>query len=433
MSDKNTDPLRNWLIVLPFIFIVCLFIVFLAFVNVEGLSTEQRLDYGIKALTTTGTIFVGIAVFINAFYAAKRAEAMDKSAEAANKSAEAANKSAEAALRNAEAAQDKQITERFEKAIEQLGNEKIETRLGAIYTLERIAKDSKDDHWTIMEVLTAFVRENAPLNDFFEKNTENTDSLIIVNTWNYQKPKEIEEKLNLQTDIQAALTVIGRRKSENDPENQRLDLRNINIRGAVLFKANLQNANLMRANLQGAILSEAKLQGVILTLANLQGAKLPKANLEDADLSEANLQEAILSEANLQGAKLPRANLEDADLSGANLQKAILTKANLQGAKLPRANLEDAILIETNLQGATLTRANLQVADLSKANLGWARLSEANLGWAMLREVNLQGAKLSEAKNLEQEQIELAKGDRTTILPENLQPPKHWRVINFTL
>jgi hypothetical protein len=86
MSDKNTDPFKNWLIVLPFIFILCLFIVFLAFVNVEGLST-QRLDDGIKALTTTGTIFVGIAVFINAFYAAKRVEALDKSAEAANKSA----------------------------------------------------------------------------------------------------------------------------------------------------------------------------------------------------------------------------------------------------------------------------------------------------------------------------------------------------------
>ncbi|WP_176726996.1 pentapeptide repeat-containing protein, partial [Nostoc sp. KVJ20] len=252
MSDKNTDPLRNWLIVLPFIFIVCLFIVFLAFVNVEGLSIEQRLDYGIKALTTTGTIFVGIAVFINAFYAAKRAEALDKSAEAANKSAEAANKTAEAALKNAEAAQDKQITERFAKAVEQLGNEKIETRLGAIYTLERIAKDSPKDHWTIMEVLTAFVRENAPLKDFSEKNTGYRHSLIIVNTWNYQKPKEIEEKLKLETDIQAALTVIGRRKSENELENQSLDLNNVDIRGAILYKANLQGADLNKANLQGA-------------------------------------------------------------------------------------------------------------------------------------------------------------------------------------
>ncbi|MEH2086075.1 hypothetical protein [Nostoc sp.] len=46
---------------------------------------------------------------------------------------------------------------------------------------------------------------------------------------------------------------------------------------------------------------------------------------------------------------------------------------------------------------------------------------------------NLEGAYLYEAKNLEQHQIDLAKGvvyrrrHRTTILPKNLQPPKHWK------
>jgi len=59
------------------------------------------------------------------------------------------------------------ITDRFTKAIEQLGattakNEpNVEVRLGAIYALERIARDSARDHWTIMEVLTAYVRKNA--------------------------------------------------------------------------------------------------------------------------------------------------------------------------------------------------------------------------------------------------------------------------------
>lgn len=334
MSDNNTDPLINWLIVLPFIFILCLFIVFLAFVNAEGLSTEQRLDYGIKALTTTGTIFVGIAVFINAFYAAKRAEALDKSAEAANKSAEAANKSAEAALKNAEAAQDKQITERFAKAIEQLANEKIETRLGAIYTLKRIAKDSPKDHWTIMEILTAFVRENAPL-----------------------KKDEEQESPKIRTDIQAALTVIGQRNTENEEEEQRLDLSNIDIRGVNLIKANLERADFISSNLEGGLLMQAR----------LQNAEFYNANLRSAVLSEADLRKAYLS-----GAKLGQANFY---------------KANLQGSFLPGANLHLANFVEANLQGT-----------------------------------NLSGA-----KNLEQHQIEEAKSDRTTILPENLQLPEHWQ------
>jgi uncharacterized protein YjbI with pentapeptide repeats len=344
MSDNSTDASRNWLIVLPVIFIFVLFIVFLGFLNVEGLSIEQRLDYGIKALNTTGTIFAGIAVFINAFYAAKRAEAMNKSALAANDSAQAALKNAEAALKNAQTAEDKQITERFAKAIEQLGNEKIEVRLGAIYTLERIAKDSAKDHWTIMEILTAFVRENAPL-----------------------KEEEEENLPKLRTDIQAALTVIGRRNCEIEEKNQRLDLCNIDIRGADL--------------------SEANLQGTDLTLANLQRAKLPKANLQEAFLSKANLQEANLAEANLQGAFLSEANLQSTFLGGANLQEANLAEANFQEANLYKANLQRAFLGRANLQGVEL--------------------------WL--------------AKNLEQHQIESAEGNDKTTLPDNLQHPEHWK------
>jgi hypothetical protein len=54
------------------------------------------------------------------------------------------------------------ITDRFTKSIEQLGNDKLEVRLGAIYALERIAYDSSRDHWPIMETLTAYIRENSP-------------------------------------------------------------------------------------------------------------------------------------------------------------------------------------------------------------------------------------------------------------------------------
>jgi hypothetical protein len=55
-----------------------------------------------------------------------------------------------------------QITERFTRAIDQLGSEQLEVKLGGIYALERIARASERDHWPIMEVLTAYVRQHAP-------------------------------------------------------------------------------------------------------------------------------------------------------------------------------------------------------------------------------------------------------------------------------
>ena len=51
----------------------------------------------------------------------------------------AAERTAEAAQQTVAVAQEGQITERFTRAIEQLGSDKIAIRLGGIYALERVA------------------------------------------------------------------------------------------------------------------------------------------------------------------------------------------------------------------------------------------------------------------------------------------------------
>ncbi len=74
----------------------------------------------------------------------------------------------EISQRTLEVQQDQQVTERFTRAIEQLGatyedgKPKLEIRLGGIYALERIARDSPvSDYSTVIEVLTAYIRQNA--------------------------------------------------------------------------------------------------------------------------------------------------------------------------------------------------------------------------------------------------------------------------------
>src|ERR1700733_5297753 len=54
-----------------------------------------------------------------------------------------------------------QVTDRYIKAIEQLGSDKLDVRVGAIYALERIARDSAADHPTVIEVLAMFIREHS--------------------------------------------------------------------------------------------------------------------------------------------------------------------------------------------------------------------------------------------------------------------------------
>ena len=154
-----------------------------------------------------------------------------------------------------------QITERFIRAIELLGSDKMEVHLGAIYALERISKDSpQKDHWTIVETLAAFIRENAPL-----------------------PPKEAEdaqeEGKKPANDVQAALAVLGRRKWRED-EPSLINLSYTDLRGANLTRAHLEKADLSYAHLEEASLFGAHLAGAFLFRAHLERANLIDAHLE---------------------------------------------------------------------------------------------------------------------------------------------------------
>jgi len=55
-----------------------------------------------------------------------------------------------------------QITERYIKAVEQLGSSSVDVRLGGIYALGRIMTDSGTDRVVVTEVLAAYLRHPSP-------------------------------------------------------------------------------------------------------------------------------------------------------------------------------------------------------------------------------------------------------------------------------
>lgn len=79
----------------------------------------------------------------------------------------AANLQALAALEQSELARRDHVTELFNRSVSQLGDEKLEVRLGAIYTLQAICEDGRYGpyKWPIIETLTAYVRERSALSD----------------------------------------------------------------------------------------------------------------------------------------------------------------------------------------------------------------------------------------------------------------------------
>lgn len=232
-----------------------------------------------------------------------------------------------------------QITERFTKAVAQLGENKKQINIGGIYALERLARDyskstgdlSEDvfdrdenaptDYWAIMEILTAYVRVNS--------------------SWRQELGNKAITRL--ADDVQAVVNVLKRRdgsyfqkESAKFREPDRL---------------NLNETNLRRANLEGA---------------PLEGVNFKEAHLEEALIANARLDQAIVAESYLQRSWGNQIHLE-----GANLYKTRLDLANLPGAHLNNANLESVVLDGAYLIGADL--AGIQnwhkITSLTLANI----------------------------------------------------------------
>lgn len=212
------------------------------------------------------------------------------------------------------------ITERFSKSIEQLGSEKLELRLGGIYALESISKNSPKNYYLpIMEIFTAFVRERS--NYYWNekgKSTTLSDKEKLV----FAFPE----------DIQAVLKVFRRRTSSSSNGEQIIfDMSGVNLPAANLSEINFEGALFYTANLEQAYLEKANLQKTRLIKANLQDAVLKEANLRSSDLSFANLQKTNLSKANFQGADLEKTDFRNAYMCGLPFQKSAC--ADFRGAK----------------------------------------------------------------------------------------------------
>jgi hypothetical protein len=127
-----------------------------------GLEPKERLDLAnalrsqrIQVITTVIQSLGGIALLIGIYFAWANLRTTQEAQKATQQ-----NQAETLRITN-----EGQITERFTRAIDQLGSPQLELRLGGIYGLESIANESPTYHWPIMEVLTAYVRVHSPAKD----------------------------------------------------------------------------------------------------------------------------------------------------------------------------------------------------------------------------------------------------------------------------
>jgi Pentapeptide repeats (8 copies) len=181
-----------------------------------------------------------------------------------------------------------QASERFTRAVDQLGSELTEVQLGGIYGLEQIAQQAPNNHRAVTEVLVAYLHRRSPLPA--EPTTQPVEQLRV------QAP-----------DVQAALTVLVRRAPPpTDPPPE------LGLRG--LFTTD-PPMDLSRLDLSGAEISgEIILAGPDRSTFDGRAGSIQNADLRGTDLRGATFEYLIMSDADLR----------DADLRGADFSSLAL-------------------------------------------------------------------------------------------------------------
>jgi hypothetical protein len=151
----------------------------------------------------------------------------------------------------------------------------------------------------------------------------------------------------------------------------------LTVKAAFSVRADLRDADLRDAVLRVADLRDADLLGADLSDADLRGA-----DLSDADLSDAVLRGADLSDADLRDADLRDADLRDADLSGADLRDAVLRGADLRDVPII-PNIDVAILSAIETPGNALDMSDWHRCKTTHCRAGWAITLAGKAGAAL--------------------------------------------------
>lgn len=179
----------------------------------------------------------------------------------------------------------------------------LEVRIGAIYALERIAQDSLRDHIQIMEIICAYIRENAEVVSLAPSEPPFTRAIP-------------------RADIQVAISVIGRRNQmQKDIERSRqfrLDLRNTDLSGADFSEADFSAAMFHQCRLEFSNFNMCELAGTQFFGALLNYANFFDANLRGTKMDHAAINRPVLT-AGAMSESITLANIYGLSVAGADI------------------------------------------------------------------------------------------------------------------
>lgn len=263
----------------------------------------------------------------------------------------------------------------------------LEVRIGAIYALERIAQDSLRDHIQIMEILCAYIRENAPASsakilpeppDWYEGVSDTYDGtmrnwsgdLLDIDgepvegdngkpvTGAFEKWKEDHEAalkgVKPRADIQTALTVIGRRSCKQKKEEWGEWRPFVEFEGGILKtypEWQADSSGKASAAYVRAVEDWQSAFGRWKRLRPIYRIDLRETNLRRADIG------GSANEADFSHARFERSDVQGANFHMAKTQRAYFWEAKAHAAHFSLAQMHGADFMAAYAHGAGFSGA----------------------------------------------------------------------------
>ena len=172
--------------------------------------------------------------------------------------------------------------------------ENVSVRIGGLYALQRIAKDSKDDLPTIIDVIRVFLI-HPPYQKEWREWEEKTKKHSKENKQDLSnKPSLSDAEYILCPDIHVAIRIYKKLNPNNLPP-----LRDVDWHGFNLDRIDLSNLDLTQAQLSNASLFACNLHNIILNHAQLLKTDLRYANLENSHFYKAWCHTTLFYENNI--------------------------------------------------------------------------------------------------------------------------------------
>jgi hypothetical protein len=299
------------------------------------------------------------------------------------------------------------FTTLFTKAIEQLGatrEEKdkdstkdiaktlpnIPVRIGAIYALSRIGRESASDNIPILDILSSYIRENSPLPPAFDE----------------PKTSDINQSL-VRDDIKAAFHVICSINSIFKQERIEKD-HFIYLKKCYLPSMNIYHLELTNLSFDESVLTKIDTRHSSIYNCTFVAVKMADAIISTSDIKYCRIPISKITELKMDNSKVENSVFSGSDLSKSHILNCIFNICSFDETVMEKTSLSIEINECTFNRMILCNNTHITIYDYPK----WGPPD------------------LTKCKGLAQEDIDTMISCEHTILPDHLKRPSHWHGVN---